>query len=72
MSLTREIKDFALDLGYHDVGITTAEPFTWFAEEMESRREAYRWVVDGRLKMIESATPTSVITWPATLAASES
>ena len=40
MSLTREIEDFALDLGYHDVGITTAEPFTWFAEEMESRREA--------------------------------
>jgi epoxyqueuosine reductase len=61
MSLTLEIKDFALDLGYHDVGITTAEPFTWFAQEMESRREAYRWVIDGRLRMIDSATPTNIM-----------
>ena len=61
MSLTREIKDFALDLGYHYVGITTAEPFTWFAEELESRKEAYQWITDGRLKMIECATPTSIM-----------
>jgi len=61
MSLTREITDFALDLGYHNVGVTTAEPFTWFAEELESRKAAYQWVVDGRLKMIESATPTSIM-----------
>ena len=61
MSLTRETKDFALDLGYHYVGITTAEPFTWFAEELESRRDAYRWVIDGRLKMTECATPTSIM-----------
>jgi len=61
VSLTQEIKDFALDLGYSDVGVTTADPFTWFAEEMESRREAYRWIIDGRLRMIESATPTNFI-----------
>ena len=61
MSLTQEIKDFALDLGYHAVGVTTAEPFTWYAEELEARREAYQWVVDGRLKMIDCATPTSVM-----------
>ena len=61
MSLTREIKDFALDLGYHYVGVTTAEPFTWFAEELESRRDAYRWVTDGRLKMSECATPTNIM-----------
>jgi len=61
MSLTQEIKDFALDLGYHAVGITTAEPFTWYAEELESRREAYQWIVDGRLKMIESTRPTDIM-----------
>ena len=61
MSLTRQIKDFALDLGYHYVGITTAEPFTWFAEELESRKEAYQWITDGRLKMIECATPTNIM-----------
>jgi len=61
MSLTREIKDFALDLGYCAVGITTAEPFTSAAGELESRREAYKWVIDGRLKMLDCATPTNVM-----------
>jgi len=61
MSLTREIKDFALDLGYSGVGITTAEPFPLVAEELTRRREAYRWVVDGRLKMLESTTPTNIM-----------
>ncbi|MBN1855553.1 MAG: epoxyqueuosine reductase [Dehalococcoidia bacterium] len=62
MSLTREIKNFALDLGYHYVGITTAEPFAKAAEELESRQDAYRWVIDGRLKMLDCATPTDI--WP--------
>jgi len=61
MSLTQEIKDSALDLGYHEVGITTAEPFEWFAKELGSRCEDYRWVVDGRLKMLDCATPTNVM-----------
>jgi len=61
MSLTREIKDFALDLGYSAVGITTAEPFPLVAEELTKRREAYYWVVDGRLKMLKSTTPTNVM-----------
>jgi epoxyqueuosine reductase len=61
MSLTREIKDFALDLGYSAVGITSAEPFTQYAEELASRREAYRWIIDGRLKMIDCATPTNIM-----------
>ncbi len=61
MSLTQEIKDFALDLGYHAVGTTTAGPFTWYAEQLESRADDYRWIIDGRLKMIESATPTDIM-----------
>jgi epoxyqueuosine reductase len=61
MSLTRDIKDFALDLGYCGVGITTTEPFTLVAEELTKRREAYQWVVDGRLKMLDGATPTNIM-----------
>ena len=61
MSLTQEIKDFALDLGYHAVGVTTAEPFTWYAERLESMADAYRWIIDGRLKMIESSRPTDIM-----------
>ncbi len=41
MSLTRAIKDFALDLGYHSVGIAGAEPFDEFARILEQRRESY-------------------------------
>lgn len=61
MSLTREIKDFALDLGYSAVGVTTAEPFPKVAEELATRREAYRWIVDGRLKMLDGATPKNIM-----------
>ena len=35
MSLTDQIKDFALDLGYHAVGITSAEPFPQLKECLE-------------------------------------
>ena len=61
MSLTREIKDFALDLGYSAVGITTAEPFPLVEQELTTRREAYRWVVDGKLKMLDSTNPRSIM-----------
>jgi epoxyqueuosine reductase len=61
MSLTSDIKDFALDLGYSAVGITTAEPFPLVAEELAKRQEDYRWVVDGRLKMLEGTTPTRLM-----------
>ncbi len=61
MSLTRDIKDFALDLGYSAIGVTTAEPFTLVAEELTKRREPYRWIIDGRLKMLDSATPKNIM-----------
>ncbi len=61
MSLTQEIKDFALDLGYCAVGITTAEPFVSAAEQLELRREAYSWLIDGRLKMLDCTTPTNIM-----------
>lgn len=41
--LTRIIKDKALELGYADVGITTADPFEGYREEMESRPGYERW-----------------------------
>jgi len=61
MSLTRDIKDFGLDLGYSAVGVTTAEPFPQFIQEMTSRRDAYSWVIDGRLRMLDCATPTQIM-----------
>ncbi len=41
--LTRIIKDKALELGYADVGVTSADPFEGYREEMESRPGYDRW-----------------------------
>ncbi|MFW6056095.1 MAG: epoxyqueuosine reductase [Chloroflexota bacterium] len=62
MSLTQDIKDFALDLGYHDVGITTAAPFTWYKQELKSRYEGYDYFIESTLKPVEGADPQGV--WP--------
>lgn len=41
MSLTNDIKEFALDLGYSKVGITTAERFSEHIEELTARGSMY-------------------------------
>lgn len=41
MSLTESIKDHALDLGYHAVGITSADPFVQFAQSLAQRAIDY-------------------------------
>jgi epoxyqueuosine reductase len=46
MSLTREIKEFALDLGYSRVGVTTAESFPDYIRELEARGDKYDWYVE--------------------------
>ena len=44
--LTRIIKDKALELGYSDVGITSADVFEGYQEEMENRPEYERWITN--------------------------
>ena len=46
MSLTEEIKNYALDLGYHSVGITTADPFPLYDQALKERAEDYSWAID--------------------------
>jgi len=41
LSLTDAIKDYALSLGYHAVGVAPAEPFAQFAAALEQRRADY-------------------------------
>lgn len=41
MSLTQEIKEYGLNLGYARVGVTTADDFPEFAEEVRSRGSLY-------------------------------
>jgi epoxyqueuosine reductase len=43
MTFSEEIKDYALDLGYHAVGIAPADPFAQYAEALEERSDDYSW-----------------------------
>jgi len=61
MSLSEEIKDFALDLGYSKVGITTADGFPDYAAELNSRYDMYAWYIEGRSQPITGADPKSVM-----------
>ena len=43
MSLTRTIKEKALELGFVAVGVTPPEPFRLYAEELRERLPMYAW-----------------------------
>ncbi len=57
MSLTEEIRSYALDLGYSRVGITTAEPFPLYARVLEERLPDYDWAADSGLRLKRAARP---------------
>jgi len=57
MSLSEDIKDFALDLGYSKVGITTANPFPEYIAELKSRYQMYSWFIDGPRQLMKGADP---------------
>ena len=61
MSLSEDIKDFGLDLGYSKVGITTADAFPDYVAELESRREMYAWYIEGAFQPLTSADSRSVM-----------
>ncbi len=55
MSLTRDIKDFALDIGYSHVGITSADDFSDFIDEVQSRGSLYDFYVEDPRKFLSGA-----------------
>jgi epoxyqueuosine reductase len=57
MSLTRDIKDFALDIGYNHVGITSADNFSDFIDEVQSRGSLYDFYVEDPRKFLTGAQP---------------
>lgn len=61
MSLSEDIKDFALDLGYSKVGITTADGFPDYIAELNSRRDMYQWYVESTFQPVAGANPTKVM-----------
>jgi len=61
MSLSEDIKDFGLDLGYSKVGITTAESFPDYIAELNSRRDMYGWYIESAFQPITGADPKSAM-----------
>ena len=57
MSLTRDIKDFALDIGYNLVGITSAGSFMDHINEVQSRGAFYDFYVEDPRQFLKGAQP---------------
>jgi len=61
MSLTEDIKEFALDLGYSKVGITTAESFYEYIEKLKSRHNMYDFYVEDPRQPLLGAEPKKLM-----------
>ena len=61
MSLTSDIKEFALDIGYNRVGITTADNFTEHAEEIKSRGTMYDFYVEDPRQFLQGTEPKKMM-----------
>jgi epoxyqueuosine reductase len=57
MSLTTDIKDFALDIGYNRVGITSAESFSDHIDEVQSRGAIYDFYVEDPRQFLKGSQP---------------
>lgn len=61
MSLTKEIKEFALDLGYSRVGITTADSFSKHAAILQDRGTMYDFLVQDPRHPVEGCEPQKLM-----------
>ena len=61
MSLSSEIKEFALDLGYSAVGITTAETFEDHIAQVRSRGDVYDFYVEDPRQLLAGAEPRKAL-----------
>lgn len=63
MNLTREIKNFALDLGYSHAGVTTADDFAEYSAELESRGDMYDFYLKDPREPLRNCSPRTVYPW---------
>lgn len=61
MSLSSDIREYALSLGYDRVGFTTADRFPIYEQELTERREMYDWAMGGTIQLLKSADPKNVL-----------
>ncbi len=63
MSLKQRLIDKALELGFEDIGFTTAEPLDLYIKEIESRQHMYQWILDAGVNLIEGASLSENNSW---------
>ncbi|MHB8075199.1 epoxyqueuosine reductase [Desulfosporosinus fructosivorans] len=61
MSLTSQIKEFALDLGYSKVGIIPADGFPEYRADLSNRHEMYSFYIKGPARPLVAAEPRSLM-----------
>lgn len=61
MSLSSDIKEFALALGYDRVGFATAEKFTLYQEELQKRQDMYSWATGPGWGLSQGADPRNIL-----------
>ena len=62
MSLSENIKDYALNLGYSKVGITSAESFPEYIKDLKDRHEMYSFYIDSSNQTtFQGANPRNIM-----------
>ena len=61
MSITRDIKDFALDIGYSKIGITLADSFQDHIDEVQSRGEIYDYYLADPRQLLQGSQPKKIM-----------
>jgi epoxyqueuosine reductase len=59
--MEHEIREYALEIGFDQVGFTTADPFPQLTEALAERHEGYSWISDGLLQLAHVADPHFVL-----------
>lgn len=61
MSLSSDIKEYALSLGYDRVGFTTADRFPIYEQELTERRQMYDWAIESSRQLLKAADPRNIL-----------
>jgi epoxyqueuosine reductase len=61
MNLKEEIKGFALQCGFADIGFTTADPFTEQLGILRSMQDRYKWALKSGIDLEAGTDPQSVL-----------
>ena len=59
MSLTSDIREYGLSLGYDSIAVTNAESFPIYQRELTERREMYSWSAGQPEQWISTADPAT-------------